>query len=352
MLPTHVSDSVPGAMVPHAMTQKTPQPAAARPSGAALVVSVSLVLIGVLYFAVGDLTWWGECITVWPTAGWLMLLAPRLAIWARRRQWNDLGLVATTAVILVTSTTEWSGLFRSSPPPGTSVGPGAFRVVSWNVAGSMPLGVLAADMPDLALLQEIGGMPPPGKRHPYFAAFEWLADFDPGTLSKTPIARLPTRRVGPWQDPQVIRASIAGRTLVVVNVRLTLPAFVVAVATFEPPSRLIQMHAERLGQFTHLRDLIVETLKREETSSAVLCGDFNSSGAIQSADPLRSIVRDVWPEAGRGWGATMPAWLPLSRIDQCWVTPDIEVVSAVVRKGESDHRRLVVDLRFRQAGRP
>jgi hypothetical protein len=70
----------PGRYGSHAMPQKTPQPAAARPSGAAHGVSASLVLIGVLHFAVGDLTWWGECITVWPTVGWLMLLAPRLAI--------------------------------------------------------------------------------------------------------------------------------------------------------------------------------------------------------------------------------------------------------------------------------
>ena len=106
-------------------------------------------------------------------------------------------------------------------------------------------------------------------------------------------------------------------------------------------------NAAALGQFTRLRDLIRETLKRAATSSAVLCGDFNSPGGIQSGAPLRSIMRDAWPEGGRGWGATMPSWLPLSRIDQCWVTPDIEVVSAVVRKGDSDHRRLVVDLRFR-----
>lgn len=318
-----------------------------RPSNAALSLSATLIAIGILHFAVGDLTWWGECITVWPTMGWLMLLAPRLAIWAHRKQWSDVRLVAGTAIVLVASTTEWTGFFRSTPALGSPVGAGAFRVVSWNVAGGMPLGELAADAPDLALLQEIGGMPPPRRRHPHFGAFEWLADFDPGTLSKTPVVRLPTRRVGPWQEPQVVRTSIAGRTLVAVNVRLTLPAFVIAVATLEPPSRLKKMHAERLGQFTHLRDLIAETLKREGTSSAVLCGDFNSPGGIQSAGPLRSIMRDVWPEGGRGWGATMPSWLPLSRIDQCWVTPDIEVVSAVVRKGSSDHRRLVVDLRFR-----
>lgn len=329
------------------MTRDQAPRTSSRPSGAALGLSAVLVAIGVIHLSVGDLTWWGECIAVWPTVGWLMMIAPRLSIWAHRGQWRDLGLVSGAAVLLVASTTEWTGLFRSSPALGASAGPGVFRVVSWNVAGGMPLDELAVEAPDLALLQEIGGMPPPQRRHAHFAAFEWLADFDPGTLSKTPIVRLPTRRIGPWQEPQVTRTSIAGRTLVAVNVRLALPAFVIAVATLEPPLRLRQMHAERLAQFTHLRDLIAETLKREETSSAVLCGDFNSPGGIQSGAPLRSIIRDVWPEGGRGWGATMPSWLPLSRIDQCWVTPDIEVISAVVRKGGSDHRRLVVDLRFR-----
>ena len=145
----------------------------------------------------------------------------------------------------------------------------------------------------------------------------------------------------------MIRTSVFGKPLVTFNVRLTLPAFVIAVATFEPPSGMIRLHAERLGQFTRLRDLITETLIKEGVKSAVLCGDFNSPGGIQSGEPLRSIVRDVWPMGGRGWGATMPSWLPMSRIDQCWVTPDLEVINAVVRKGRSDHRRLVVDLRFR-----
>jgi endonuclease/exonuclease/phosphatase family metal-dependent hydrolase len=321
------------------------KPAAAL-SRPALAIAAVLLLIGVLHFAVGDMTWWSEAVTVWPTVGWLMLVSPRLAIWAHRGQWRDVGLVSAAAFVLVVFTTEWTGLFRGSPAAVRPTRAGAFRVVTWNVAGDMPLDELAADAPDLVLLQEIGGMPPPSRRHPHFTAYEWLADFDPGTLSKTPMARLPTRRIGPWQEPQVMRTSVAGRPLVAINIRLTLPAFVVAIATLESPKRLVQMHAERLGQFTQLRDLITETLTREGVKSAVLCGDFNSPGGIQSSRPLRAILRDVWPEGGAGWGATMPAWLPMSRIDQCWVTPDIEVLGAAVRKGTSDHRRLVVDLAF------
>jgi endonuclease/exonuclease/phosphatase family metal-dependent hydrolase len=220
-------------------------------------------------------------------------------------------------------------------------------VVTWNVAGGMPLAELETDSPDVAFLQEIGGIPPGRKRPRYFETFSWLGDLDPGTLSRGPMERLPTKRVGPWQEPQVLRTSIAGRKVILVNVRLALPAFVVAVASLETPSRLVAMHGERMSQFVQLRDLVVQALRSEGTTSAVLCGDFNSPGGIQSSQPMRTILRDVWPEGGRGWGATMPAWLPMSRIDQCWVTPDIEVVRAVVRKGNSDHRRLVVDLAFR-----
>ncbi len=311
----------------------------------AWIISAGLVGIGLLHFATGDLTWWGECVTVWPTVGWLILLSPRLALWAYRRQWADLGLTGLLALGLIGATTEWRSLFREGDDGGSPRH--GFRVVSWNVAGGMPLQELAADEPDVALLQEIGAMPEGPKRPKYFGAFSWLADFDPGTLSRLPIQRLPTRRVGPWQEPQVLRMSIAGRKVIFVNVRLALPAFVVAVASMEPPSRLVAMHAERLSQFPRLRDLVAETLRSEGTTSAVLCGDFNSPGGIQSSQPLQVILRDVWPEGGRGWGATMPSWLPMSRIDQCWVTPDIEVVSAVVRRGDSDHRRLVVDLAFR-----
>jgi endonuclease/exonuclease/phosphatase (EEP) superfamily protein YafD len=66
---------------------------------------------------------------------------------------------------------------------------------------------------------------------------------------------------------------------------------------------------------------------------------------MASLDPLRSLLNDVWPIAGVGWGGTMTADLPLTRIDQCWVTGDIQVVTArVLRPGGSDHRLLLVDL--------
>ena len=316
-------------------------------SPSAIAVAALLVLIGGLHLSVGDLTWWGECVTVWPTIGWLILISPRLALWAMRRRWRDAALVGTTALALITATGEWSGLVRGTKPDDGTRSDRDLRVVTWNVAGGIPIDDLATDRPDIALLQEIGGMPASPARPQQLAGHYWIAEFDPGTLSRFPIERLPTRKIGPWQEPQVLKTTIAGKTVVLVNVRLTLPAFVVAVASLETPSGLIRLHAERIAQFAKLRDLISETLARERSTTAILCGDFNSPGGIQSGRVLRSILRDVWPEGGRGWPATMTASFPVSRIDQCWVTPDIEIRNAEVRRGHSDHRRLVVDLRLR-----
>jgi len=66
---------------------------------------------------------------------------------------------------------------------------------------------------------------------------------------------------------------------------------------------------------------------------------------MQSLRPLRALLRDVWTVGGLGWGGTMTADLPVARIDQCWVSHDVEVVSArVLNPGGSDHRLLLVDL--------
>jgi len=80
----------------------------------------------------------------------------------------------------------------------------------------------------------------------------------------------------------------------------------------------------------------------------ILAGDFNTPAGMASLTPLRLLLRDVWPSAGVGWGATMTAEMPLSRIDQCWVSERLTPVAAhVERRGASDHRLLVVDLRLK-----
>jgi hypothetical protein len=222
--------------------------------------------------------------------------------------------------------------------------PRAFRIVTWNVSGGLPLDDVAPLQPDLCLFQEapFGDVQPRGS----WASYQWIPGIDPASLSRHPVRELPSRRVGPWAEPQVFAVQVPGApVLLMFNVRLVLPSFVVAVAAAEWPWRLRAPHQERLDQFPKLAELVSETLRREDTALAVLCGDFNTPGGARSLEPLRVAgLSDVWPSRGIGWGGTMTSEFPVSRIDQCWVSSGIDVAAAYVRRGRSDHRMLVVDL--------
>jgi endonuclease/exonuclease/phosphatase family metal-dependent hydrolase len=66
---------------------------------------------------------------------------------------------------------------------------------------------------------------------------------------------------------------------------------------------------------------------------------------MPSLGPIRQRFQDCWLRAGRGWGGTATAELPLARIDHCWVSRNIGVASAsTLRTPVSDHRLLIVDL--------
>ena len=86
-------------------------------------------------------------------------------------------------------------------------------------------------------------------------------------------------------------------------------------------------------------------MEEHRIDAAILAGDFNTTGGAKALSPLRELLIDTWVVAGLGWGGTMDVHTPVARIDQVWVTPNIETVSARVHKGPvSDHRYLVVDM--------
>jgi endonuclease/exonuclease/phosphatase (EEP) superfamily protein YafD len=67
-----------------------------------------------------------------------------------------------------------------------------------------------------------------------------------------------------------------------------------------------------------------------------------------TADRLRSAHDD----RGRGWVSTWPngqVWLPPVRIDQVFVSPEVECVRIVEGEGRgSDHKPVIVDVRIRE----
>ncbi len=278
-------------------------------------------------YLIGDRTWWGEFVAVWPPVGWLVLLAP--AVWRTR------SIVAGLLLLLLVGIHgEWPRLGHQSSTPGHRL-----TVVSWNVSGiSEAWAILRELQPDLVLVQESAGGPSPA-----WPGATWASSLDPGTLSRFPLTVRPAHKVGPWVEPQVMLVELPrGRKLVVANVRLVLPSVVTwAADAFRGSPRA--GHEARVGQFPALAELVRATMRDTGAQSALVCGDFNSPATLPSFKPLRSLLVDAWDEAGQGWPGTATADLPVARIDQCWSTPNVRPVSArSIRARVSDHRLLLV----------
>jgi endonuclease/exonuclease/phosphatase (EEP) superfamily protein YafD len=326
-------------------------------------VAATCAVLTVAYRVSGDTSTLGEMVTVWPPVLWTLVLLPRvLWTWLHGgRREAALGALAIVAFLLLT--TELTPLVRAlratdvrrgGPTTPGPAGPVAradqpedllsFRVVTWNVAGGAPFDELASLQPDIVFVQECGAGPALAGR---WDGYTWVSTLDPATLCRFPVRALPTESIGPWMAPQLLLADLpADRRVLLVNVRLVLPAIVIAAASGDLPS-LAEAHAERVAQFTRLAALVERTARRENATSVILAGDFNTPGGARSLRALAPL-RDVWPEAGRGWGGTMTAEMPLARIDQVWVSRNVAVRSArVAGRGRSDHRALVVDLEVR-----
>lgn len=292
---------------------------------------VTAIALGLLaaYRLVGDSTLLGEWLTIWPSLGWLVLLLPA-AIRARSR------LVLASLGVMVALTVEWPRLRTPAGPPA----PRQLRLVVWNVASEPGFAERVLDLaPDVVLVQEARrprSLPP---------GYVWHETFDPAVLSRLEVEPLPSRAIGPWTPPQLLLATLAsGERLLLANVRLLLPTPIVQIASF-PGESGTRAHDERLAQFPRLRQLLEETAAQHGVRGIVLAGDFNTPGGARSLDGLKPLLRDVWPEAGTGWGGTAPAFLPLARIDQCWVSASLAPIRAeVLARPGSDHRLLLVDL--------
>ena len=78
----------------------------------------------------------------------------------------------------------------------------------------------------------------------------------------------------------------------------------------------------------------------------ILKFDFNATSEFSLHSRLRKTLRDVWREAGWGFGATtvFRGVLPL-RVDFLYTTPDIRAVRASVGSAEcADHRPIIGQL--------
>lgn len=310
------------------MNGQPEEPQRRRSRGARLALVAAALGLHAFYL-VGDRTWWGEWVSIWPPVGWLVLGLPALV---RNRSWLGLGLLVLLVVV-------YGELPRRGSGEAARVD--AIRLVSWNVAGDPSAwDHLRGFEADVIAVQESPGPP----ADPW-AGYEWHGTFDPAVLTRFPARSLPTRKVGPWVEPQLLLVTPPNRpSFILANVRLVLPSIVTWVAGgFEGSPA--DGYEQRVGQYRLLADLLQEAGDREGVATTVLVGDFNAPARMPSLEPISSFLDDCWIEAGSGWGATATRDLPLARIDHCWVSPRVRAVAAGTKAMPvSDHRMLVVNL--------
>jgi hypothetical protein len=300
-----------------------------------VALATFVLVLTVVYTLVGDRTIWGEWVSVAPPVVWGVLLLPSVV-----RLRSRILLVALVAFLALTS--EWPRFGGENTKSTETI-----RVVSWNIgAGNATWAESVMRLePDIVLAQE--SMKPVAIEDGY----HWYGTLDPGTLSRFPAEVLPTEKVGPWLDPQLLLMEVQGRKVLVVNVRLMLPSVVIQLVNplEENP---VENYEARVGQYEKLAKLLQSTAERTGADAIVLAGDFNVPAETASLEPLREFLSDTWRVAGSGFGATVPEFLPLARVDQIWVSREIRAVSVrVVRVEGSDHRAVVADVRFREGVR-
>ena len=292
-----------------------------------IVVCVVIAFLGVTYLLIGDRTVWGAWISVAPPILFALVLIPAIV---RAKSW----IAAALLVAFLATTSEWPRFGAE-----TRASHDTLRLVSWNIGAGNSSWASAVESldPDIVLAQESS------KPILMWDEFTWTGTPDPGTLTHFPVEVLPTEKVGPWVEPQLLLVEMRGKKVLVANVRLMLPSIVIQlVAPFE--ERPVENYRARTAQYEKLVALVQSTAETTGTDAVIIAGDFNIPARMQSIAPLRESFNDAWQQAGSGWGATVPEFLPLTRIDHVWMSENIEIVSVRVhRLAGSDHRAVVVD---------
>lgn len=289
-------------------------------------------------------------ITVFPAWVWAvpgLLLA--LAGW--RMGWRAVvALFALWVLYLGVVPEEGRVLLAHRPLPPVAPPPGAIRVVSLNCGGGNPLAAdeVLAYHPDIVLLQES-----PSSRH-VEALARRLFPQDPVTLVGVDAAIITHGRLEPMPPPRSLPTLVRGAY---VYARVTLPGGrrigVVSLRLLPPllrmdlwsPACWRDQRENRQLRRAQLRAITGQYADWPTTEPLILGGDFNAPAGDAVCRLLTPRLHDAFREGGAGWGNTHMSDLPLLRIDQIWLSPNLRATAVTARPTRhSDHRMVVCDL--------
>lgn len=102
-----------------------------------------------------------------------------------------------------------------------------------------------------------------------------------------------------------------------------------------------RLGSSRAAPFARLNEIIAA----HHDEPLVIAGDFNTPRESIHFDAWRTNFREAFDSAGHGFAETWPTFLPLLRIDHCWLGPRWRAVHTELgRSLLSDHRAIITDL--------
>lgn len=286
-------------------------------------------------------------VTVLPPWLWLLPLLLGAAVAGRTlgRRWG-LPLLACCGAFLFAFAEEPYSLLRLGPVPDVRAhrSPGVIRVASLNCGGGLPEAAAEVERwrPDVALLQEVPG------RSAVETVARRLYGTDAGVVLGLDTAVM-ARHAAAVGSPRKRRFSVLARVTLpdggaadVVSLRLTPP--LVRMDLWSPDCWRSQRENREVRR-AEMATLLDDLAALHEDTPLIVGGDFNAPGGDAVPRMLAPRLRDSFREAGLGWGNTALNDLPVTRIDQVWISRHFRARGVVARKTVySDHRIVVCDL--------
>lgn len=287
-------------------------------------------------------------VTLWPPWIWLLPGLLPVLIGAVKPRLRFTGVVgAAWGLFLLGFGEEPRSLVRPVTDLGRPRPEGVLRVVSLNCAGGSAeaAGEVAELRPDIVLLQETPGAKDVHRLADrlYSARASYIAGLDASILLGGEIVE--RRGSQPVSTFVHGRAQLSrGAMVEVISLRLVPPTIRMDLLS---PGCWREHTENRRARLAQVDEMLESAAHVPADAPLIVGGDFNAPTGDAAYRLLSPRLQDAFRSGGRGWGNTILNDIPVSRIDQVWISAHFRPVAVTaLRTRHSDHRMVVCDLQL------